>query len=130
LIVGFSFKKQLKSFVLLKNNVIWTKTNGIFVKSLGLVKSQKKNEKISTINVNELFKFLKTFILKNKINILFFLKNISSKTIKLLNQIKKKIDQNNCLIIKPSTPFTLNKNKRIKSIKRKLTKKYIKIKYN
>jgi hypothetical protein len=109
--ISFNFLKKIHN------------TNGIVLKKNGIFeKSRKKDSKTSILTVNESLKYLKTFKEKNFITI--NIKNLKP-FLNKINKILKNEIKNDCkIIITPNIPFYKNKFKKIKSIKRRLRKKY------
>lgn len=99
-------------------------TNGMVLKKSGILeKSRKKDSKTSILNINESIKYLKNFNFKKTL----FIINIKKLKpfLNKINKILKNEITNNCkIVITPSIPFYKNKFKKIKSIKRRLRKKY------
>lgn len=130
LITIFKYKTQLYSSILKNFKLKKLITNGLFIKKLELEKNQKKNDKINLLNLKETY---------NQINVLnnsthtdsfqiIVLKNTNTKLFKIINFFKKKLSNQNTLIyFTPSINYSKFKFKKIKSIKRKLVKKYSKV---
>jgi hypothetical protein len=98
-------------------------TNGIFLKKNGILeKSRKKDSKTSILNVKESVKYLKKF--KDNNFIIVIIKNVKPFLNKINKILKNEIKKNCKIIITPKIPFYKNKFKRVKSIKRRLRKKY------
>jgi len=122
-LIVLSYKTQLRSLIVNNAKISYFVTNGMISKKLELEKSQKKNDKLSMLNLSEI-----SLKLNTKTNLVVLIKHTSSKILKIINFIKKKKILSNIFIYSPKTPFSLSKIKKIKSIKRKLAKKYAKIK--
>lgn len=112
-----------------RKKCLFSMTNGIIFKKLTLRnKKYKKSEKLSFLNLkNSLVKlsFLKTYG-----NIFIYVKGVKNNINGFIKYLIKKINNNNVLII---NSYKMSKNKffgfkKIKSIKRKLKKKFIKLK--
>jgi len=117
------FKKQLLSSIMLNGKLKKFLTNGVFIKKLDLKKSQKKDDKIVLINLNDCILFIKKNFFKS--NIVVNIKNTNNKFIKVINFIKKNFNTLKYLLIyTPKIPYSNFKYKKVKSIKRKLKKKY------
>jgi hypothetical protein len=116
-------KKQLYSNIIINNACKKLITNGIILKKLNISKkSQKKNNKISSINLKKISEYLHSNIKSRSV----FINTYSSKysILKLSNTIRtifKKFQ-----ITYTYSPQNKNTNtyKKIKSIKKKLKKKY------
>lgn len=115
-------KKQLFSTIFSKSKINFFCTNGMFLKKLALNKNKKKDNKVSVLNLKKTAEFIKARNIKTLlINVIY------SKTFvfKYLNILKKNINVDNLIYIyTPKTSFSQNKYKKIKSIKRKLKKRY------
>lgn len=121
-----SFKTQLRVSFLKNQQLIKNSTNGLFLKKLDLEKCQKKNDKVLIINLKDMSSFVNNYFEMNKMKLLFInVNNTSSKLLKIINFIKKNVVNHNYIIFyTPKINYSHTKFKKIKSIKRKLTKKY------
>jgi len=128
IILIIKYQSQLHSCILKNSKLIKSITNGIFLKKLELEKCQKKNDKLSLLNLKECYNT--AIQLKQTENDFFLIniKNTNTKIFKILNFFKKKIQYTYTLIyFTPAINYSYVKFKKIKSIKRKLTKKYNKL---
>jgi hypothetical protein len=126
-----NFKSQLYSSILKNSKLIKLTTNGFFLKKLELEKCQKKNDKLSILNLRESQTQLMN-LNKNSKNInnstVLNVCGTNTKLFKLINFFKKKTNDSNFLVyFTPKISYSKIKFKKIKSIKRKLTKKYNKL---
>lgn len=125
------YQSQLYSCILKNSKLMKSITNGIFLKKLELEKCQKKNDKLSLLNLKECYNIATQLKQKENDFFLINIKNTNTKIFKILNFFKKKIQSTNTLIyFTPSINYSYVKFKKIKSIKRKLTKKYNKLTKN
>ena len=99
-------------------------TNGIVLKKNGIFeKSRKKDSKTSILNINESVKYLKKF--KDQNYLIINIKHIKPFLNKINKILKNEIKKDCKIIITPNIPFYGGiKFKKIKSIKRRLRKKY------
>jgi hypothetical protein len=115
-------KKQVFCTIFNKKKILFFLTNGSFLKRLLLKKSQKKDTKVSILNLKHVVEFLKKKYIKNIIVNIIFSKIFVSKYIYFL---KNHIKHHNVMhFYTPKSSFSKKKFKKIKSIKRKLKKKY------
>jgi hypothetical protein len=116
-------KKQLFSIIKYNNKLLKVFTNGMFLKQLNLTKkSKKKDNKVSIVNLKKIIEIIsklkKTHIIINFVGSRFFL-------LKYINFLKNSLkDKEIIFIYTPSINYSVNRFKKIQSIKRKLKKKY------
>ena len=117
-------KKQTFINLFLGGKKILHNTNGIFLKKNGIIeKSRKKDLKTSLLNLNISINFLKNLNLKNKI--LINIKKIKPFLTKINKIIKNELfNKNITYVLTPEISFNKNKFKKVKSIKRRIRKKY------
>lgn len=118
-------KKQLYSFINKNGKIIFQISNGCILRKLNVTKkSSKKEIKISLANIKTIadHKFIKF-----QQNIIIIINGLRSNSHKIINNLKKYFHKNHLLIIKPVISFSNFRFKKIKSIKRKLKKKYTNI---
>lgn len=117
-------KKQTYISIFKNNNKLLHNTNGIVLKQNNIFeKSRKKDQKTSILNLKNSIQIFKKLNLKNYtiINIKK-IKPFLNKINKILkNEFNKKKTK---IILTPSISFNKNSFKKIKSIKRRLRKKY------
>lgn len=121
-------KKQSYININYKNKEVFFSTNGIVLKKNNILeKSRKKDAKSSIMQIQDCLSFFKKNLKlnENKTNFIISLKKIkpfSRKILKLIfNDLK---DYKTNIIISPCVSFSKNNFKKIKSIKRRLRKKY------
>jgi hypothetical protein len=120
-------KKQTYINYFLNNKKIFHSTNGIILKkNLIIEKSRKKDSKTSILNITTSINILKNLNLNiEKKQILINVKKIKPFLNKINKILKTEFNFNDTkYIITPEIPFNKNKFKKIKSIKRRLRKKY------
>lgn len=125
----FKYKTQLYSSILKNYKLKKLITNGFFIKKLELEKSQKKSDKMNLLNLKESYNYINALnnTTENNFHIIV-LKNTNTKFFKIINFFKKKISNQNVIIyFTPNINYSKKKFKKIKSIKRKLVKKYNKV---
>jgi len=117
-------KKQTYVNVLLYGKKILHNTNGIILKKNGILeKSRKKESKTSLLNITISLNFLKNLNFND--NIIINIKKIKPFISKINKILKNEIPNKNIVyILTPEIPFNKNKFKKVKSIKRRLRKKY------
>lgn len=118
----YKYTNQLYSSFLENYKLKRLITNGNIIKKMEVEKNQKKNDKITLINLKESIKYISS---NKKLFNIIILKNTTNKLIKIVNFIKNKLIVNNSIFyFTPSINYSTTKFKKIKSIKRRLTKKY------
>jgi hypothetical protein len=117
-----STKKQLFCTIFNKNKTVFFISNGFFLKKLILKKSQKKDSKVSILNLKNIVEFVKKKNIKNLVVNLNIAKSFSTKYLHFFKSNLKKI--NTLYLYSPKLSFSKKKFKKVKSIKRKLKKKY------
>ena len=117
-------KKQTFINLFFGGKKILHNTNGIVLKKNGIIeKSRKKDLKTSLLNLNISINFLKNLNLKNKI--LINIKKIKPFLTKINKIIKNELfNKNITYVLTPEISFNKNKFKKVKSIKRRIRKKY------
>ena len=129
-----NYKSQLHSTILKNLKVVINSTNGLFSKKLELEKCQKKHDKLSIINLKDSYtRLLALKLTKSDKNpaVIINIKQTTSKIFKFISFFKKKLqDKNTMMYFTPCVNYSQKKFKKIKSIKRKLTKKYNKLTKN
>jgi hypothetical protein len=118
-----STKKQLFCTIFNNKKIIFFVSNGFFLKKLMLKKSQKKDSKVSILSLKNVIEFLKKKSIKSLIVNLNFAKNFSTKYIHFVKSAFK--NTNVIYVYSTLLNFSQKKFKKIKSIKRKLKKRYI-----
>jgi hypothetical protein len=118
-----STKKQLFCTIFNNKKIIFFVSNGFFLKKLMLKKSQKKDSKVSILSLKNVIEFLKKKSIKNLIVNLNFAKSFSTKYIHFIKSTFK--NTNVIYVYSTLLNFSKKKFKKIKSIKRKLKKRYI-----
>jgi hypothetical protein len=116
-------KKQSFIIILKNNKIIFSRTNGFFLKKLNIKKkSQKKDNKLSILNLKNGLSFCNT----NNINkIIFNMVGLKKNSNKLVYFLKNFFKNKMFIYINSlKVNFFKNKFKKVKSIKRKLRKKY------
>lgn len=117
-------KKQTYINIYMGGKKIIHNTNGIILKKNGIMeKSRKKDYKTSLLNLNISLNFLKNLNFKENITInLKKIKPFLSKINKILKN--EFLNKNVTYILTPQIPFSKKNFKKIKSIKRRLRKKF------
>ncbi len=117
-------KKQILTTINHKNKLVWFLSNGMLFKELQLTqKSKKKDNKVSIVNLKKAIEFLKKNLKKNYLIIQIL--GSRSYLVKYVNFLKSSFNNYSCIYTyTPVFSFSKKKNKKIKSIKRKLRKKY------
>lgn len=117
-------KKQLYSIYSQNNAVKTFFTNGIILNKLNIKKkSQKKDNKISIITIKKTLE--KIYLDLNK-NLIVNINGTKNGIMRVVNVLRNNIKNINVLYIyTPRINFSRNKFKKIKSIKRKLKKRYV-----
>lgn len=121
-------KKQIYANVFNNTKKIIHLSNGIVLKKHGILeKSRKKETKISLTTINEILKLINLTAKKNKFDLIINIKKTKSiigKIIRILFTTKLLGNKKKTLIISPKINFGCSKFKKVKSIKRRLRKKY------
>ena len=121
-------KKQSYININYKNKEIFFSTNGIILKKNNILeKNRKKDSKSSIMQIQDCLSFLKNNLKLNgkNTNLIVSLKKIKSFSRKILKTIFTDLKQHKITVsISPCISFSKNKFKKIKSIKRRLRKKY------
>ena len=117
-------KKQLFNTIRYNNKLILMHSNGMFLKQLNLTKkSKKKDSKVSIVNLK---KTMEIFEKMKKTNLIINIVGSRVFLLKYVNFLKNTLKNNEVIFIfTPSINYSLNKFKKIQSIKRKLKKKYV-----
>lgn len=117
-------KKQTYINININSKKILHSTNGIVLKKNGILeKCRKKDSKSSIMNLNNAVTFFKN--IKFNGTIIVNVKKIKPFINKINKILKNEIFSNNCkFIFSPEISFYKNNFKKIKSIKRRLRKKY------
>lgn len=118
-----STKKQLVCTVFKKKKIIFFISNGFFLKKLSLKKSQKKDSKVSVLNLKNIVEFIKKKNINSLVVNLVYAKSFSIRHLYFLKNNLKKM--NILYLYSPKINFSKNRFKKVKSIKRKLKKKYV-----
>lgn len=119
--------QKVRIFLTLKNKCKFSITSGIVYKKLAMKqKKNKKAEKLINLMLKIISLKLKSILKKNKC--IFYIKGLKSNTSNLLILINKNFKKNRFLFIfSPCVEYGKFKFKKIKSIKRRLRKKFSKI---
>lgn len=122
----FLKKKQTYINVSINNIKILHNTNGILLKKNGIIeKSRKKDPKTSILNLNSSLFFLKNLFLNNKFNIIISVRKIKPFLNKINKILKNELNGKRFVfLLSPEISFNKENFKKIKSIKRRLRKKY------
>jgi hypothetical protein len=116
-------KKQLFSTIFNKKKIALFVSNGLFLKKLVLKKNQKKDSKVSILNLKRVVEFLQK---KNVTSLVINIMYSKNYLVKYLNFFKSSLKNTHVLYFySPKLNFSKKKFKKIKSIKRKLKKKYV-----
>lgn len=116
-------KKQLYSNIVVNNMCKKLITNGMILKKINIFKkNQKKNNKISSINLKKISEYLHSGI-KMK-NICISIYGSKYNVLKLSNTVRTIFKKFNITYIYSPQNKNTNEYKKIKSIKKKLKKKY------
>ena len=117
-------KKQTYINIILNSKKILHSTNGIVLKKNGILeKCRKKDSKSSIMNLNNSINFFKT--LKFNGILIINVKKIKNFLNKINKILKNELLPNNCkFIFSPEVSFLKKNFKKVKSIKRRLRKKY------
>ena len=116
-------KKQLFSSIRYNTKLIKMYSNGMFLKQLNLTKkSKKKDNKVSIVNLK---KTIEVFIKMKKTNLVVNMVGSKTFLLKYIKFLKNNLKNNEIIFVfTPIINYSFNKFKKIKSIKRKLKKKY------
>jgi hypothetical protein len=120
-------KKQTYVSTVINNNKNSHLTNGIMLKQISILeKCRKKDSKVSVLTVSNSTNNFKKKLTKDALVLLKIkkIKPFINKISKLVINDLKSVSRNLFIIIKPSMNFNFSSFKKIKSIKRRLRKKY------
>lgn len=116
-------KKQLFSTIRYNTKLVKMYSNGMFLKQLNLTKkSKKKDSKVSIVNLKKTIEILTKM---KKTNLIINIVGSKNFLLKYINFLKNNLKGNEIVFVfTPVINYSLNRFKKIKSIKRKLKKKY------
>ena len=125
LIIDNRFSK-IRSFIMYNNKCVFSLTSGIIYKKAQMKsKNMKKSEKMVNLIIKASIMKLKNNVLKN---LIINLKGSKSNTFNIVSLIKKQLKMTTTLIYTPYITINRIKFKKVKSIKRRLKKKFIRLK--